>query len=77
MVSNIVKLLFKSIERLLRSRKIQERSRTEGIFVLDGLRKKYLTRCQNFRSKTVYMQFNKKCFPKDSEGFFQIILVPP
>ena len=63
--SNIVKDLFKSIERLRRSEKIQTSSKAEGIIVLGVLRKKYLTRCQILHSKkTIYMQFNKKCFPK-------------
>ena len=43
---NIVKDLFKSIQGLLRSVKVQVCSKGEGIFVLGGLRKKYLTRCQ-------------------------------
>ena len=47
----IVKDLFKSIERLRRSGKIQVMSKAEGIIVLDGLRRKYLTRCQILRSK--------------------------
>ena len=51
MFSNIVKVLFKSIERLRRMGKIQVNSEAEGIIVLDGLRKKYLTRCQILRSK--------------------------
>ena len=77
MFSIIVKVLFKSIESLCRSGKTQLGSKADKIIVLGGLRKKYLTRCQNFRSKTVYMQFNKKGFPKYSEGLFQINLVPP
>ena len=52
--SNIVKDLFKSIEHLNRSGKIQVGSKAEGIIVLGGLRKKYLTRCQILRSK-VYL----------------------
>ena len=51
MFSNIVKDLFKSIERLRRSKKIQVGSKAEGIIVLGGLRKKYLTSCQILRSK--------------------------
>ena len=46
-----MKDLFKSIERLCRSGKTQVSSKSEGIFVLGGLRKKYLTRCQILRSK--------------------------
>ena len=48
---NIVKVLFKSIERLCRSEKTQTVSKVEGIIVLGSLRKKYLTRCQILRSK--------------------------
>ena len=43
--------LFKSIERLCRSGNIQKGSKAERIFVLGGLRKEYLTRCQFLRSK--------------------------
>ena len=46
-----MKYLFKSIERLCRSGKIQVDSKAEGIIVLRGLRKKYLTRCQILRLK--------------------------
>ena len=46
-----MKDLFKSIERLCRSGKIQVGSKAEGIIVLDGLSKKYLTRCQILLSK--------------------------
>ena len=51
MFFNIVKDLFKSIEGLLTSGKVQIGSKGEGIFVVAGLRKKYLTRCQISRSK--------------------------
>ena len=51
MFSNIVKDLFKSIERLSRSGKIQVGSTAAGIIVLGGLRKMYSTRCQILRSK--------------------------
>ena len=47
----IVKDLFKSTEGLLRSEKVQIYSKGEKIFVITGLRKKYLTRCQISRSK--------------------------
>ena len=50
-VSNILKDMFKSLERLSRSGKIKVGSKAEGIIVLGGLRKKYLTRCQILRSK--------------------------
>ena len=48
---NIVKDLFKSIERLRRSGKVQIDSKAEGVIVLGGLRLKYLTRCQISHSK--------------------------
>ena len=51
MIFNIVKVLFKSIERLCRSAKTQIGSKAEGIIVLGSLRKKYLTRFQILRSK--------------------------
>ena len=63
MLSNIVKDLFKSIGRLHRSGKIQVGSKEESLIVLGGLGRKYLTRCQISAQKTIYMQFNKKCFP--------------
>ena len=46
-----MKDLFKSIERLCRSGKIQVGSKAEEIFVVGGLSKKCLTRCQILRSK--------------------------
>ena len=46
-----MKDLFKSIERLYRSGKIQVGSKAEWIIVLGGLSKKYLTHCQILRSK--------------------------
>ena len=45
-----MKDFFKSIERLCRSGKTQVGSKAEGIIVLGGLSKKYLTR-QILRSK--------------------------
>ena len=48
---NIVKVLFKSVERLCRSGKRGIGFKAEGIIVQGGLRKKYLTRCQILRSK--------------------------
>ena len=56
---HIVKDLFKSNEGLLRSWKVQIGSKGERIFVLAGLRKKYLTRCQIFAQNTIFTQFNK------------------
>ena len=46
-----MKDFFKSIERLCRSGKTQVGSNAEGIVVLGGLSKKYLTRCLILRSK--------------------------
>ena len=51
MFFNIVKVLFKSFERLCRSAKTQIGSKAEGIIVLGSLRKNYLTRCLILRSK--------------------------
>ena len=55
MFSNIGKVLFKSVECLCRSAKIQIGSKAEGIIVLGSLRKKYLTRCLILHSKD-YLQ---------------------
>ena len=46
-----MKVLFKSIERLCKSAKMQVASKAEGIIVLGSLRKKYLKRFQILRSK--------------------------
>ena len=62
MFFNIVKVLFKSVERLCRSGKTQIDSKAEGIFALDGLRKKVLTRCQIFRSKEYLYAAKQKVF---------------
>ena len=51
MFFNIVKDLFKSIEGLGRSGKMQIGSKAEGFIVLGDLRLKYLTRCQFSRSE--------------------------
>ena len=51
MFSIIVNDLLKSIERLCRSGNIQKGSIEEGIIVLGGLRKEYLTLWQILRSK--------------------------
>ena len=51
MFFNIVKDLFKSVEGLLTGGKVQIGSKGEGSFVVAGLKKKYLTRCQISRSK--------------------------
>ena len=60
--SNIVKDLFKSIERLSRSGKIQLGSKAKRIIVLGDLRKKYLTCCQILRSKDCICSLTKS-FP--------------
>ena len=46
MFFNIVKDLFKSFEFICRNVNIPLGFKAEGIFVLGGLRKKYLARCQ-------------------------------
>ena len=46
-----MKDLFKPIQRLCRSGKTKVGYKAEGIIVLGGLSKKYLTRCQILRSK--------------------------
>ena len=51
MFFNIVKVLFKSLERLCRSGKTQKDSKAEVIIVLGSLRKNYLTRFMILRSK--------------------------
>ena len=48
---SIVKVLFKSLERLCRSGKTQISSNAEEIITLGSLRKKYLTFRQILRSK--------------------------
>ena len=47
---NIVKVLFKSIERICRSGKLQIDSKAERVIDLGGLRKNNLLRCQILRS---------------------------
>ena len=56
----LVKDLFKWIEGLGRSVNVRIQSEGERIFDLDGIRKKYLIRCQNSRSKTRYIVFQHK-----------------
>ena len=51
MFFNIVKDLFKSIEDLRRIGEIQISSEAEETIVIGGLRLRYLTRCQIWRSK--------------------------
>ena len=62
MFFNLKKDLFKSIERLCRSGKTQVGSKAEGIIVLGGLSKKYLTRCQILRSKDYLYTVCQKVF---------------
>ena len=57
---NLVKDLFKWIEGLERSVKVQEQSGSERIFDLGGIRKKYSVRCQISRWKTHYKVFQHK-----------------
>ena len=57
---NLVKDLFKWIEGLVRSVTVRVQSEGERIFDLGGIRKKYLIRCQNSRSKTRYIVFQHK-----------------
>ena len=71
MFFNIVKDLFKSIERLRKSGKMQIGSKAEGIIVLGGLRKNYLTRCQILRSKDSICSLTKSVF-QYSEGLVQV-----
>ena len=51
MFSIIVKVIFKSIERLCRSGKCNKNLRQMEFFVLGSLRTKYLTRSQVLRSE--------------------------
>ena len=57
---NLVKDFFKWIEGLGRSVNVRLQSEAERIFDLGGIRKKYLIRCQNSRSKTRYIVFQHK-----------------
>ena len=57
---NLVKDLFKWIEGIGRSVTVRVQSEGERIFDLDGIRKKYLIRCQISRSKTLYIVFQHK-----------------
>ena len=57
---NLVKDLFKWLEGLRRSVTVRIQSEGERIFDLGGIRKKYLIRCQNSRSKTRYKVFQHK-----------------
>ena len=54
---NLVKDFFKRIDGLGRSVIVRVQSEGEKVFDLDGIRKKYLIRCQISRSKTRYAMF--------------------
>ena len=71
-----MKDLFKSIERLCRSGKTQVGSKSEGIIVLGGLSKKYLTRCQILRSKDYLYTVLQKIVFQFNEGLIQINWAP-
>ena len=73
MFFNIVKDLFKSIERLCRSGKTQIDSKAEGIIILSSLRKKYLTRCLILRSKDYLKTVYQKAFFKIVKVLFKSI----
>ena len=70
-----MKYSFKSIELLSISWKIKVGSKVEGIIVLGGLRKKYLTGCQILRSKD-YLYSLIKSVLQYSEGLNQINIAP-
>ena len=72
MFFNIVKDLFKSIEGLSRSGKVQIGSKAQGIIVLGGLRQKYLTRCQISQLKILSLYSITKSVFQYSEGLIQI-----
>ena len=57
---NLVKDLFKWIEGLVRSVSVRVQSEGEKFFVLGGIRKKCLMRCQISRSKSRYKVFQHK-----------------
>ena len=71
-----MKDLFKSIERLCRSGKTQVGSKAEGIIVLGGLSKKYLTRCQIFALKRLSLYSLTKSVFQYNEGLIQINWAP-
>ena len=71
-----MKDLFKSIERLRRSGKIQVSSKAEGIIVLGDLRKKYLTCCQILRSKDCLYAVYQKVFSNILKDLFKSLERP-
>ena len=68
-----MKDFFKSIEVLRRSEKVQISSKKEGIFVLDGLRKLYLARCQFSSLKILSLNILTNSVFQYSTGFIQIV----
>ena len=70
---NIVKDCFKSFEVLCGNFNIPLGFKAEGIFVLDGLRKKYLARCQIFALKILSLYSLTKSVFQYSEALIQII----
>ena len=71
MFLSIRKNLFKSFELLRRREKIQTGSIQEGFFVLGGLRKKYLARCQILRSKYYLYTVQQKVFFSIRKNLFK------
>ena len=68
-----MKDFFKSIERLCRSGKTQVRSKAEGIIVLGGLSKKYLTNTlSDFALKRLSIYSLTKSVFQYNEGLNQI-----
>ena len=72
MFFNIVKDLFKSIEGLLRSGKVQVSSKGEGIFVLGDLRKKAFKTLSDFALKIQSLHSLTNSVLQYSEGLIQI-----
>ena len=71
MYFNIVKVLFKSIERLCKSAKMQVASKAEGTIVLGSLRKTF-NKLSDFALKRLSIcSLTKKVF-QYSEGLIQI-----
>ena len=67
-----MKDFFKSIEVLRRSEKVQISSKEEEIFVLDGLRKKYIARWQISALKILSLYILTKSVFQYSKGLIQI-----
>ena len=76
MFFSIRKDLFKPFEVLRRRGKNQTSSSQEGFFILGGLRKKYLARCQVLRSKYYLYTNQQKLFfniVKDTFKSFEVL----